>query len=59
MTNKELFERGVIRQPYRYEGVYEWIAPDNYHFENDGTNYGTVIYGGERLTNSYELVKDE
>ena len=45
----------------KYEGVYMYVAPEGYNFWSQGTNYGSVVYGGDCLTNYYYLkpIEDE
>ena len=45
------------REETEHEGVYRYIAPEGYEFFSDGFRYGTVVYGGETLTNYYQLKK--
>ena len=41
--------------------VYKWTAPVGYHFIGpDGTNYGSIIWGGKTLSKeSYRLSPDK
>ena len=45
----------------RYEGVYMYVAPDGYNFWSENCNYGSVIWGGDCLSNHYYLkpINDE
>ena len=47
------------RQDTQYEGVYKYVAPEGYHWDSLGTNYGKVVWGGKDLMNPYMLVKDK
>lgn len=47
------------RKPTQYEGVYKYEAPNGYHWESCGTNYGKIIWGGLNLYNPYAIVKDD
>lgn len=47
------------RQNTPYEGVYKYVAPDNYHWECLGDFYGKIVWGGFTLPDyPYVLVKD-
>lgn len=65
MTEKEMFDLGMERVPYNLvnrvnDDIYIYKSPDGYHFESDdGLNYGTMIYGGKKLTIRCKLVKDK
>lgn len=50
---------GMYREETPYEGVYKYTAPQGYHFESFGTNYGNVIWGGKALDNPYVIVEDK
>ncbi len=48
-----------MRKPTKYDGVFEYHAPEGYSFWSDNTNYGKVIFGGSQLTNYYYLKENE
>lgn len=48
-----------MRRPTKYEGVFEYHAPEGYSFWSENTNYGKVIWEGSQLTNYYYLKEDE
>ena len=48
-----------MRKPTKYDGVYEYHAPEGYEFWSEDTNYGKVVYGGECLTNYYYLKEEK
>lgn len=48
-----------MRKPTKYDGVYEYHAPEGYKFWSEDTCYGKVIFGGSQLTNYYYLKEDE
>lgn len=47
------------RENTQYDNVFKYVAPDGYHWESFGTNYGKVIWGGKDLSNPYLLVKNK
>lgn len=48
-----------LRKPTKYNGVFEYHAPEGYSFWSEDTNYGKVIWGGPQLTNYYYLKENE
>lgn len=56
LTERELQK---MRKPTKYDGVFEYHAPEGYSFWSEGTNYGKVVWGGSQLTNYYYLKENE
>lgn len=44
-----------LRRPTKYDGVFEYHAPEGYEFWSENTCYGTIVWGGSELTNYYYL----
>ena len=65
MLESQLLEMGMKKARYNIVNredydLYIYKAPEGYHFSNeDGVNFGDLIYGGNKLRSSYKLVKDE
>ena len=45
------------RESTMYEGLFKYIAPDGYVFWSNDSCYGSVIWGGDKLSNYYVLKK--
>lgn len=41
-----------------YPAIYEYILPDGYFFESNGTNYGNHIFARE-ITDNFYIVRKE
>lgn len=41
------------------EGIYRYYAPEGYVFWHFDSCFGSVIYGGDKLDNNYELRKKD
>lgn len=39
-----------------YPAIYEYILPEDYYFESNGTNYGNRIYARE-ITDNFYIVR--
>ena len=52
LTENELMK---LRKPTKYEGVYQYIAPEGYEFWSENDCYGRIVFGGSQLTNYYYL----
>ena len=52
LTENELMK---LRRPTKYEGVFEYHAPEGYEFWSENTKYGSTVWGGAQLTNYYYL----
>lgn len=65
MIESQMLDMGMIKTRYNLIGredddIFIYTAPEGYHFEsNDGINYGTMVYGGKKLSSTYNLVKDK
>ena len=46
---------GKYRHPTLYDGLFQYIAPEGYHWFVGNTDYGAIIYGEYILQNPYEL----
>lgn len=53
MISSDLLRKEELKN---HKGIFWWYAPKGYYFSDQyGTNYGTVIVGGDRLSRSYIL----
>lgn len=52
LTTQELQR---MKRKTQYDNIYRYEAPDGYEFWSNGTNFGTVVYGGDCLENHYYL----
>lgn len=48
-----------LKKKTPYDGVFVYVAPDNYHFWSNSTDYGETVWGGDCLENHYYLKKIE
>ena len=57
MFNMEII--GNFKKTKLYNNIYEYTCPEGYHFESFGVNYGSVVFGGVDIGNSYIVKKDK
>lgn len=60
MTKNQMIDNKYnipIEKEELYFGVYRYTVPEGYFFESYGNNYGSTIYGSDKLENHYVIRK--